>query len=287
MIARRGATVVKQNDEEILADFEADKRAVAELQKAEGESRLLLKQSTFIEPLIRRYDQIRNETMKLTWEETSTLLNESQKTLVRFHGVGRIPTEVLQKHSRIVEAVEKSPQLAARLTTNIGQELGRFLEAAAEYKRVTANFLGQNGQCRSGKTKQGRPRIWAGVEGLYLVQAVEEKRKNKQCTVADAIRWAIAANPVLSRSTIRSKPSRTLQVRYQEASKYWSRDWDEQARADDKYETALDRFDAAIEQWKADLMAFNAANETLHAAREAFHAAFKRWKSGLGSPDPS
>jgi hypothetical protein len=278
--------VVKQNDEEILADFEADKRAVAELQKVEGESRLLLEKLT-CEPLIRRHDQIRNKTVKLTWVETSTLLNESQKTLVRFHSVGRIPTEVLQKHSRMVEAADKAAQLAAHLTTNIGQELGRFLEAAAEYKRVTANFLGQNGQCRSGKTKQGRPRIWTGVEGLYLVRAVEEKRKNKQCTVADAIRWAIAANPVLSRSTIRSQPSRTLQARYQEASKYWSRDSDEQARAGDRYETALDRFEAAMEQWIADLMAFDAANETLHAASETFHAAFKRWKSGLGSPAPS
>ena len=139
---------------------------------------------------------------------------------------------------------------------------------------------------REKQNKEGR-RIWTGVEGLYLVRAVEEKRKNKQCTVADAIRWAIAANPVLSRSTIRSKPSRTLQARYQEASKYWSRDSDEQARADDKYETALDRFEAAIEQSIADLMAFNAANETLHAASETFHAAFKRWKSGLGSPAPS
>ena len=73
--------MVKQNDEEILADFEADKRAVAKLQKAEGESRLLLKQSTFIEPLIRRYDQIRNKTVKLTWVETSTLLNEFAKNI--------------------------------------------------------------------------------------------------------------------------------------------------------------------------------------------------------------
>jgi hypothetical protein len=267
-----GAVVARQNDEQILADFKADKEAIAKLQKDQAEIRRSFEQHFC------RCNQLVDKSTDPRCEERATLLQGFRNTLARLRSDGRVPSNVVREYGRRVQALTEMELVIARFTS-VRQALGCVVEAQAEYRRAAASFLTQHVPCPSGITRSGRPRIWAGVEGLYLVQAVEEKRKNKKCTLAQAIRWAINTDPRLSRSAIRSKPLRTLEARYQEAFKYWSRDWDEEARAHDRYKVALDRFETAIDQWNLDSISVDAANETLHDATKAFDVAFKQWKA--------
>jgi hypothetical protein len=264
--------VSKQNDEKIFADFEADKKALARFQLDLAGIRRSLEQSS----------GLYNRTIYL-WadprrKKASACLQGFRGTLVRADGDGRVPRTVVREWRRIVQALTEIELVIAKFE-NVRQEAGRLEQAWVECTRAMANLLAQQPRRPSGMIKSGRPRIWTGVEGLYLVQAVEEKRKNKKCSLAEAISWSINNDPRLSR--FKSKSLRTFEARYQDAFKYWSRDWHEEEKVWDRYRIALDRFVAALGQWNVAHMSVDVANETLVDAREAFAAAFKRWKAGL------
>jgi len=73
-----------------------------------------------------------------------------------------------------------------------------------------------------GKAKSGRPGIWRGLAGYWLVKSVEEiQAGNKSCSLARAIRKAVKTDPVLRDcKPIRRLSDRALQARYQQAAEY-------------------------------------------------------------------
>jgi hypothetical protein len=74
-----------------------------------------------------------------------------------------------------------------------------------------------------GKVKSGRPSIWRGLQGYYLVLAVEEILANEHITVSRAIRKAIRTDDLLrERKEVHRLSDRALQARYQQAADYWA-----------------------------------------------------------------
>src|SRR5262249_25437513 len=79
------------------------------------------------------------------------------------------------------------------------------------------------------KKKSGRPSFWRGLEGLMFVSAVQKIIKERGCKTAAAIRVAARkrreawgnTGPVAARLT-KALKDRQLEVRYQEARRYWS-----------------------------------------------------------------
>jgi hypothetical protein len=77
---------------------------------------------------------------------------------------------------------------------------------------------------RGSKSKEGRPSIWLGVQGYFLICAVDEiLAADDRCTISKAIRKAVRTDPILKdREEIRRLPDRALQARYQQAAYYWA-----------------------------------------------------------------
>ena len=118
------------------------------------------------------------------------------------------------------------------------------------------------------KRKSGRPSVWRGLDGLWLVRDVEEilarnaremetgerwdaeegetnSREIKRITVAQAIRRAVRRDPELKKKFAHLS-DRTLQARYQMAADCWS-----QARREPRErerEAAMDRWREAIRE---------------------------------------
>jgi hypothetical protein len=87
------------------------------------------------------------------------------------------------------------------------------------------------------KKKSGAPAFWKSPHGCFFVREVERIKKERKCKTATAIRkarketieWAklakacgIKDHPVIARAaTLAKQTDNELQVRYQEARKYW------------------------------------------------------------------
>jgi hypothetical protein len=74
------------------------------------------------------------------------------------------------------------------------------------------------------KTREGRPPIWQGYEGLRLVREVKKRQANKRCSLAQAVKWVIKNDPMFKNNSahIKKLGGRSLEVRYQEAADYWA-----------------------------------------------------------------
>ena len=114
-----------------------------------------------------------------------------------------------------------------QLKEQIRRVKAEFDDAVAESRRLYAKLEKLKGPRQ--KIKSGRPSIWKGHEGGYLVLAVEEilakhKENGRRPSLADAIRWAVKTDPVLQRTkAICRLTDRALQARYQQAADYWSK----------------------------------------------------------------
>lgn len=117
----------------------------------------------------------------------------------------------------------------------------RMLKAEYDATKAEKDRLWREMEKRRGpafKKKSGRPSIWLGLEGLFLVSVVEwilaenaeqagrrdeEGNVIKRITVSLAIRRAILTNPALKEKFghLLAKP-RTLQARYQMAANCFS-----------------------------------------------------------------
>jgi hypothetical protein len=140
---------------------------------------------------------------------------------------------------------------AATFPADLQQALAEFAEILAETKRLQARGP-------RGKTKSGRPGTWKSVEGLRLIEAVEEIRANKHCSIARALGLVINTDPRFKdhKPTCR-RDDRALQARYQEAVKYWSflrgSYLKEAAAMNVRQLAAIERFRMAHDRWKASL----------------------------------
>jgi hypothetical protein len=79
-------------------------------------------------------------------------------------------------------------------------------------------------EMEDGKRKSGRPGIWKGSAGYWLVKTVEEiQEANGRCSLAQAIRKAVKTDSVLKNyKPLRRISDRALQARYQQAAEYWA-----------------------------------------------------------------
>jgi hypothetical protein len=74
---------------------------------------------------------------------------------------------------------------------------------------------------RPGRIKLGRPSIWRNHEGLLFVTFVNLIRRGKSCSTVQAIRYAMEHVSGLE-NLLQGVSDAALQVRYQEALKYWA-----------------------------------------------------------------
>lgn len=104
-----------------------------------------------------------------------------------------------------------------------------------------------------GKAKWGRPGFWKSVEGLHLMEAVEEVRAKKHYGIARALRLVIKTDPRFK--DLCRTPDRALQARYQEAVKHWSflrgSYREERAAMNVRLLAAAERLTTAFNRWKA------------------------------------
>jgi len=133
--------------------------------------------------------------------------------------------------------------------------------AGAEVKRFWAEYGKVYGPLE--KKKSGRPSIWKGHDGGFLVHMVEDylaenleevrtrerrdpedTRPVKRITTSQAIRCALKNIPWL-RKKIGHLDDRTLQARYQMAANYWSQArrnavWRKHSKARRRWTNAID-----------------------------------------------
>jgi len=131
-------------------------------------------------------------------------------------------------------------------------ELVELMEVVTEYRTLYRKLYGTrraNGPTE--KSKPGRPSIWRGARGWYFFHCVQKARKEKQRSIAAAIRWVVKNDPYL-KDLSRFKPA-ALQVRYQEAAGEWS--WTLKYDEHDAMGAALalryTRLSAAYKAWKS------------------------------------
>jgi hypothetical protein len=94
-------------------------------------------------------------------------------------------------------------------------------ELFAEIRSLPPLFEVRRHQGKTGGTKLGRPSIWRGYAGLSFVFAVNEIRKQESCSIAQAIRYVKKHIPGWG-ELLQGVSDAALQVRYQEARKYWA-----------------------------------------------------------------
>jgi hypothetical protein len=93
-------------------------------------------------------------------------------------------------------------------------------EAVAENRALPPMFPIDRFRGKTGKTKLGRPSTWRGYTGLYFARTVNKVRRERSCSIKEAIRRAVDHFPGLE--DLRNVSMEALQVRYVEASKYWA-----------------------------------------------------------------
>jgi hypothetical protein len=97
-----------------------------------------------------------------------------------------------------------------------------FLEyrgAITENRKLRPLFEVRRCGGKTGKTKLGRPSMWRDSDGLFFVRAVNSIREVKRCSTVRAIRYV---KERIWSEKLRGVSDAALQVRYQEASKYWA-----------------------------------------------------------------
>jgi hypothetical protein len=115
-------------------------------------------------------------------------------------------------------------------TTEIKQRI-------ASWKKAEAALMKFYARGPRTKKKSGRPRFWKGPHGLFFVQEVEKIKKERKCKTVTAIRdarkeitrrsklakaYGIKSDPIIAMAAILAKQKHNeLQVRYQEARKFW------------------------------------------------------------------
>jgi hypothetical protein len=127
-------------------------------------------------------------------------------------------------------------------------------EAIAEIRSQRPPYEVRQHQGKTGKTKLGRPSLWRGYAGLLFVHAVNEIRKNKSYSIAKAIRYVRKHVPGWE-ELLQGASDAALQVRYQEASKYWA-----------LYFRSCEEFDAVIVQHEANSRRLKVASDWVSAA---------------------
>lgn len=95
-----------------------------------------------------------------------------------------------------------------------------FREAIAEIRKLRPLYEVRRCRGKTGKTKLGRPSMWRGYGGLFFVRAVNVIRETKSCSIAQAIRYV--KKHIHGLEELRGVSDAALQVRYQEALKYWA-----------------------------------------------------------------
>jgi hypothetical protein len=149
------------------------------------------------------------------------------------------------------EYLDELKRQATNFPADLQKALAEVVETMAANKRLRARGP-------RGKTKLGRPGIWKSYEGRNLIRVVEKIRASKHCSIAHAIRRAIKNDPALkdNKAICRLKDN-ALQVRYQEAVKYWSflsgSYLEEQDAMNARISAATEGLRAAIDRWKASL----------------------------------
>jgi hypothetical protein len=133
-------------------------------------------------------------------------------------------------------------------------------QAFAEMAELLVECVRLDARGPRGKTKAGRPGFWKSVEGLRLVEAVEEIKAKKHCTIAHALKQACKTEPFKDLKPTCRHDERGLEARYQDAVKHWSFVWGPYFK-----ERA-------------------AMNVRLLAAGERLAAAFNRWQMAAGRP---
>ena len=123
----------------------------------------------------------------------------------------------------------------------------RYMDRKRSYReRGPENIDSWSDFRRENNQKEGRPSIWRGLEGYFLVSEVEKiQAADKSCTVAKAIRRAIRTHLILKEcKTVHRISDRALQARYQQAAEYWA----DAIRADlrKELERAREDFDEAL-----------------------------------------
>jgi hypothetical protein len=108
-----------------------------------------------------------------------------------------------------------------------------------------------------------------------LVWAVKEIRASQRCSLAHAIRNVIKKYPTLKHyKALCSPDDSALQVRYQEAAKYWSLFFDKSG----ELHSVETRLDASARRTKARGLKLVAAVAQLSAAIDKLKAAIKQFK---------
>jgi len=151
--------------------------------------------------------------------------------------------------------------------------LARNRQAEAEFNRAEANFRNAEAALHAFRIKQphekkksGRPGFWKSPHGLFFVQEVDRVRKKRNCKIAFAIdvvkkktlqmsRWRQAhslQNPYMEKTaaTLARLSRSALQVRYQEARRYWRFVLAPELHQEEE-DSVHRNFDEALSAWRA------------------------------------
>jgi hypothetical protein len=141
-----------------------------------------------------------------------------------------------------VKLINDSKKRSHTYPTDLQGALAELEEAFAESAATRKRWL-------RGKTISGRPSSWKSPLGLGFVILVRGISASEHCNISVAIDRAINRYPELRQ--LKNRGRRSLQVRYQEAAKYWDFAFNDSYLQDynaatARLKTALDQFAAAV-----------------------------------------